>query len=209
MNTYQKEQFDTITDVVHQIGKLPLQEVQALRDLAAEYLQFRKRVAGFLKENFSLACTKKCYESRLSACCSKEGIITFFADVVINILFCSQEEVQQLLSVLKKENTGFKCIYLGDNGCLWRVKPIVCEMFICDQAKTQIFGNNTRAQSHWESLEKERKHYTWPDRPVLFDRLEALFLDYGTASPLMYCHNSPGLLRVKQKAKLNTDIKRT
>ena len=206
MNTYQKEQFDTITDVVIQIGKLPLQEVQALRDLAAEYLQFRKRVESFLKENFGSACTKKCYESRLSACCSKEGIITFFADIVINVLSVSQEEVQHLLSVLMKENTGYKCIYLGDNGCLWRVKPIVCEMFICDQAKSQIFNNNPRASRQWASLEKERKQYTWPDRPVLFDHLEALFLDYGTTSPLMYCHNSPGLLRVKQKAKLNTDV---
>ena len=42
---------------------------------------------------------------------------------------------------------------------------------------------------------------TWPDRPVLFDELEKLFIKEGYDSPLMYCHKSPGLLRLKSKSK--------
>ncbi|CAB1071247.1 hypothetical protein D1AOALGA4SA_1164 [Olavius algarvensis Delta 1 endosymbiont] len=52
-------------------------------------------------------------------------------------------------------------------------------------------------------LEAERQHFTWPDRPVLFDDLESYFLKTGCRSPLMYLHNSPGLLRIKQKAGLD------
>lgn len=202
MNDYQKEQFDTIFSVLGHITQLSKQEQATLQDLTAEYRQFRRGVAEFLKENFSAVCTEKCYSSRLSACCSREGIITFFADIVVNILSSGKDEVETLLTVLKKENTGSKCIYLGEAGCLWRLKPIVCEMFLCDQAKSRIFGNSSRSKRLWSKLENERKRYTWPDRPVLFDRLEALFLNHGISSPLMYCHNSPGLLRVKQKAKL-------
>jgi len=49
-------------------------------------------------------------------------------------------------------------------------------------------------------LEAKRKRFTWPDQPVLFDDLESYFMKSGYRSPLMYLHNSPGLLRVKQKA---------
>ena len=49
-------------------------------------------------------------------------------------------------------------------------------------------------------FEEKRRQYTWPDQPVLFDKLEALFVEAGYRSSLMYLHNSPGLLRVKQKA---------
>jgi hypothetical protein len=34
----------------------------------------------------------------------------------------------------------------------------------------------------------------------LFDELEQLFIDAGYRSPLMYLHNGPGLLRVKERA---------
>jgi len=51
-------------------------------------------------------------------------------------------------------------------------------------------------------LEQESRRFKWPDRPVLFDTLEKLFLDAGFHSPLMYLHTSPGLLRVKQQAGL-------
>jgi hypothetical protein len=41
--------------------------------------------------------------------------------------------------------------------------------------------------------------YTWPSRPVLFDKLEELFIQEGFDSPIMYFHHSPGLLRLKAK----------
>jgi hypothetical protein len=46
------------------------------------------------------------------------------------------------------------------------------------------------------------KSFRWPDRPVLFDQLEQVFMAVGCRSPLMYINTSPGLLRIKQKAGL-------
>ena len=73
-------------------------------------------------------------------------------------------------------------------------------MFLCDRSKDQVFSKNPELKSEWELLEAKRKRYTWPDQPVLFDDLESYFMKSGYHSPLMYLHNSPGLLRVKQKA---------
>ncbi|MGD9244161.1 MAG: hypothetical protein PVH36_04470, partial [Desulfobacterales bacterium] len=112
-----------------------------------------------------------------------------------------KKEIDALLATLQKPNTGFKCIYLGNNGCMWRVKPIVCEMFLCEQAKKEVFGEKAWTEDAWNELKQRKKLYTWPDRPVLFDDLERYFMDAGYSSPLMYLHNSPGLLRIKKQAK--------
>lgn len=91
-------------------------------------------------------------------------------------------------------------MYLGAAGCRWRIKPIVCQMFLCGPSKAKVFRQHPEAESEWLELEQLRKKFTWPDRPVLFDILEKYFIAMGCASPLMYMHQSPGLLRVKQKA---------
>ena len=170
--------------------------------LAADYLSFRADVNRFLTTYFHRVCTQTCYQNRLSACCSREGIITFFADIVVNVLVSDSQEIEDLISILKEPNTGFKCIYLAEDGCRWKVKPIVCEMFLCDKAKETIFTQNSQIQRQWSLFEEQRKQYTWPDQPVLFDELEKYFMEAGYRSTLMYLHNSPGLLRVKQKAGL-------
>jgi hypothetical protein len=144
----------------------------------------------------------------LSACCTLEGVITYFAEMVINALFSGDREIGSLQSALQGEGTNEKCIYLGDKGCLWRIKPIVCEMFLCDRAKDEVFGENPECKKGWEKLEKHRKRFTWPDKPVLFDDLEQYFIKGGLSSPLMYFHNSPGLLRVKHKAKHSSSPQR-
>lgn len=74
-------------------------------------------------------------------------------------------------------------------------------MYLCDRSKEEVFAKNSQLADQWELLEQKRKRFTWPDRPVLFDDLETFFLDAGCRSPLMYMHNSPGLLRVKRQAK--------
>ncbi|MFC1494817.1 hypothetical protein ACFL6W_06030 [Thermodesulfobacteriota bacterium] len=51
-----------------------------------------------------------------------------------------------------------------------------------------------------DQLKEDEKCFTWPDKPVLFDELEALFIKKDFDSPLMYFHKSPGLLRVKSEA---------
>jgi hypothetical protein len=201
MNSYHKEQIDAFTLVKGHFDNLPASEQQTLTASVADYLRFRQDVDGFLSAHFSDICTQTCYQSRLSACCSREGIVTFFADVVINVLVSTRNELDNLLAVLNRPNDGFKCVYLSGEGCQWRLKPIVCQMYLCKRSKKEVFGENPQLQNEWALLEQKRKRFTWPDRPVLFDDLESYFMKAGYHSPLMYLHNSPGLLRVKQQAK--------
>lgn len=200
INPYQQEQMKALDLVDRRIQALPQAERERLKALCAGYLQFLNEVDNFLDCHLKAVCTEKCYQSRLSACCSREGIITFFADVVINVLFSKPTQVQKLKSVLKGPGKEFKCVYLSDEGCLWHIKPIVCKMFLCDRAKETVFAGNDESRKAWEKLEQRRKRFTWPDRPVLFDDLERYFIEAGCQSPLMYMHNSPGLLRVKKKS---------
>lgn len=202
MNSYQKEQAESLAMVQRHLETLSAAQRKALEMKISDYLLFRDEVHTFLCEHFRDLCTEKCYRNNLSACCSREGIITFFGDMVINALVSQSEEINALMAVLQKPNTGFKCIYLGNTGCMWRVKPIVCEMFLCDQAQDRVFGEKPWAEDVWNELKHRKKLYTWPDRPVLFDDLERYFMDAGYTSPLMYLHNSPGLLRIKKRASL-------
>jgi hypothetical protein len=200
MSDYQFEQLEALSRVRLHLKALSRVEIEKLRVLIGDYLEFRRRADRFLGTYFGTVCDKTCYRSRLSACCSREGIITFFADVVINLLMSEEKEVDALAKVLGTENTGFKCVYLGQDGCLWRIKPIVCQMFLCEPAKARVFDKHPEAEAEWLDLERRRRHFTWPDRPVLFDVLEKYFITAGCASSLMYLHNSPGLLRLKRKA---------
>jgi len=201
MNDYQKEQFIAFAMVQKYLTGLEDSKRGALKVSVSDYLAFRSDVDVFLSAHFSRLCNQKCYLSRRSACCSREGIITFFADIVIDVLVSDRSEIDGLMEILQKPNKGYKCVYLTENGCRWRVKPIVCEMFLCDQAKQQVFGKNTQLKKEWELLEHRRKQFTWPDQPVLFDALEEHFMEAGHESPLMYLHNSPGLLLVKKRGK--------
>ena len=201
MNSYQIEQAEALSMVQVHLASLPTSEVKRLHSKIADYLAFRNEVDAFLHGHFSEICNQKCYRSNLSACCARESIITFFGDVVVNVLVSRVHEVQALISVLQQPNDGFKCVYLGGQGCLWRVKPIVCEMFLCRQAKTGVFKGDPSVHDTWKKLQQEKRRFTWPDRPVLFDDLERYFIDAGYHSPLMVMHHSPGLLRVKREAK--------
>jgi hypothetical protein len=201
MNAYNEEQLETITAVVDCLKRLSLAEVTGLKKRIHNYLQFRKEIALFLNRHFLEICTQTCYESRQSACCSREGITTFFADVVINALVCQEEDMAVLMHVLKKPVKDAKCVYLRETGCLWHVKPIVCEMFLCRRARKKVFEENPDALKTWRKLRHRKKRYTWPSRPVLFDALEGYFRARGVRTSLMYFHNSPGLLRVKSQAQ--------
>ncbi len=201
-SSYQAEQLEALRLVRMHLKSMPNTERDRLRAQIADYMAFRRRMDEFLDLNFGAVCSSTCYRSRLSACCSREGIVTFFADVVINLLHSGQREIELLVTALQTENTGLKCVYLGEQGCLWRVKPIVCQMFLCNPAKARVFGARPELQSEWAGFERERKRFTWPDRPVLFDLLETYFISAGCSSSLMYLHQSPGLLRVKHRAGL-------
>jgi hypothetical protein len=112
----------------------------------------------------------------------------------------SDEEIDRLVHALLTPNVGLKCVYLGNKGCVWRTKPVVCEMFLCEHARRTVFSRDPDAQQRWQRLRQREKTYTWPSRPVLFDYLETVFIKAGYDSSLMYFHNSAGLLRVKDQS---------
>ena len=201
MSEYNQEQYESLSMVRQHLATLGAQKIQNLKATLRDYLVFRRKVDALLNEHFAEICSQTCYRSRLSACCSREGIITFFADVVINALNSSAAEIETMLKALEQPNTGYKCVYLGQQGCMWRVKPIVCEMFLCERAQHGVLQEKPALQGQWDELNRRKKRFTWPDRPVLFDDLEKTFMDAGHTSPLMYLHNSPGLLRVKRQRR--------
>ena len=203
-NTYHHEQLQTLQLVRKYLDSLTPQ-AYTLKDTLTDYLAFRNDLDHFLTRHFNDICSENCFRSRLSACCSREGIVAFFADVLVNAVMSNDEQLDRIESVLSQANTGFKCVFLGDEGCLWQITPIVCAMFLCDSARDKVFDGKEELRQCWEALEAQKKRFTWPDRPVLFDDLEALFSDAGLHSPLMYLHDSPGLLRVKKLAGLDGD----
>ena len=201
MSSYNQEQSDALDMVQRYVAGLGEAEKADLVGSLDDYLRFRQSVDDFLQTHFGSVCSKACYQSRLSACCSREGIVTFFADVVINVLVSTPQEIDRLSETLRQDDNALKCVYLGRNGCLWRLKPIVCAMFLCDRAENEVFRDRPALRRQWEAYREHKKRFTWPDRPVLFDDLESIFIADGCTSPLMYLHNSPGLIRVKQEAK--------
>ena len=199
LSPYNQQQKDAILMVRQYLTLIPDSELRWLRQRIRPYLKFRKDVAYFQQQHFADICSQKCFTSRTSACCGREGIITFFADVVINVLLSTEQEVDKILETLEEDTGGFNCVYLNESGCLWICKPIVCEMFLCEHAKNSVLADNESLISQWQLLRKRERRYTWPNRPVLFDELEDLFLRAGFDSPLMYLHKSPGLRRLKAK----------
>ena len=196
---YNRQHRDAFLMVQRYLGSISPSLMSRVKGRVQAYIKFRSEVAQFQVQHFSEICTYKCFTSQTSACCGREGIAAFFADVVINVLLSSPAEVDDILEALSHEPVGFKCVYLKEQGCLWRLKPIVCEMFLCKHAKDSVFTGNNAIAAQWEKLRRRERRYTWPSRPVLFDRLEELFIQAGFQSPLMYFHRSPGLLRVKKR----------
>jgi hypothetical protein len=198
---YNQEQAEAIVMVRRHLEGLTPDARARLRRRIRSYLAFRGEVARFHGAHLATVCSEKCFSNETSACCGREGIATFFADVVINLLLSSPAEIDALLRAVSEPVTGPDCVYLSGEGCLWLLKPIVCEMFLCDHVKTQILGKDRSLRKRWEGLRRRERLYTWPTRPVLFDELEALFRAAGLDSPLMYFHKSPGLLRLKARAR--------
>lgn len=198
---YREEQLHNQECVQAYFARQGAAETELLRGWCRDYIRFREDVAAFQARYLHALCNAACYQAQRSACCNKDGIITFFADLVVNVLESDTRELAALVASLKQPRDDMKCIYLGPQGCRWRVKPIVCEMFLCDRAQQKIFSASAVAEM-WEGMKKRALAFRWPDRPVLFDRIESRFMAAGVSSSLMYLHNSPGLLRIKRKAGL-------
>lgn len=204
MSSYNRQQKEALLMVREYLEGLPPPRREALRESIEPYLAFRGEVARFQEEFFSSLCSRKCFSDRTSACCGREGILTFFADVVINVLLSTGDEVDSLLSTLDRDRGGDNCVYLDEAGCRWRLKPIICEMFLCDEARGKVLGGSEDLARRWEDLRQREHVFTRPTQPVLFDDLERLFIEAGLESPLMYFHFSPGLLRLKARHGLGT-----
>ncbi|MFW6284442.1 MAG: hypothetical protein ACOC1H_03540 [Desulfosalsimonas sp.] len=195
MNDYQTEQREALQIVRRHLHQIQLADLQ---EQINAYLEFRRKTARFYNASIEPVCEKKCFATGISGCCTKDGIIVFFADVVINALQSTTRQLDRLERAIDSPAFAGKCIFLTQTGCTWQIKPIVCEMFVCHPARQQAFAASPSKAEEWKALEQERKTFTWPDQPVLFERLESVFLNLGQRSTLMHIHKSPGLLRIKQ-----------
>jgi hypothetical protein len=202
MNDYQEEQWDALSKSREAICCFKPAEAGMLRDKIGPYLKFRRQLDIFHSVHLERHCVRSCYENHLSGCCSKDGIVTFWADVIINTLLCSQTQLDDLAVALTEPAYPQKCTYLGPKGCRWQLRPLMCALFLCDAVKTKAFVDDHAAETQWEALRSRANEFRWPDKPVLFDWLESHFLAKGIRSSLMYINTSPGLLRIKRKAGL-------
>lgn len=191
---------DALIQLFNSMDNLSARQRCHLDRLIKPYADFRRRLDAFLSRHFADQCSQSCFESMVSACCSKDGILIFWADLVVNACFSTLRQRDALAGSVSTPHWDNKCIYLKPGGCCWQVRPLVCAMFLCDQVQEQVFKSDTKAAEQWETLEAESKSFRWPDRPVLFDDLEKFFIERGCDSSLMHLHKSPGLLRVKQSA---------
>jgi hypothetical protein len=202
VSEYNREQRVSLHALQEVLLHLSTSESLALQKASEHYLRFREELDRFQLEVFGPVCRKVCYDTELSACCGFESIFTFFADQVINCLCSTGDEIDELLRLLEKPNLTSRCVYLGETGCLWKVRPISCAMFICEDVKKQVFMKNPDSERIWVQFMSREKEFTLPIKPVLFDDLESQFMIRGLHSPHMYYHQSPGLLRVKKRAGL-------
>lgn len=185
---------------------LPAGEIAQLRAQISAYVDFRQALERFHFQYFESTCQKSCFETGLSACCSFESIIVFFADQVINYLNSEPEEIAVIFRVLERPNTSGKCVFLGNEGCIWRVRPVSCATFFCDQAKKKVFAEHPETESSLKDFQKQEEEFTWPVKPVLFDEIEKYFINLGVESPHLYFHKSPGLLQLKARAKAKPEL---
>ncbi len=203
ISSYNLDQWTSFRAILEAMGAMDAAELQRLRETARPYLRFREELDLFHKRHVDGHCTTACFEKGISACCGFESIFTFFGDQVITVLFSDEEDMDSLLSPLTMPNTTGKCVYAGPAGCLWKVRPISCAMFFCDDVKKNILQNTEGIEGEWKEMQKREKEFTWPDRQVLFDDLEKCFMACNVDSPFMYFHKSPGLLRIKKQGRRN------
>jgi hypothetical protein len=208
VSEYNLDQWTSFKAIEKACRGLPESELEKLKESLDSYLQFRNALDEYQRRHFAAFCQATCFENKFSACCGFESIFTFFADQIISFLLSTPEELEALLRKLEQVNRTERCVYLGESGCMWRISPISCAMFLCEQAKRTVFGEDRGVEAMWEQLRMQEKEYTLPTKPVLFDDLERYFINLGVDSPHMYFHKSAGLLRLKARFGLKTQAVR-
>ena len=112
MTPYQKEQSESLDIVRSYLPGLLEGERENFRDLVSDYLSFPERAGNFPAEHFSGVCSETCFQSRMSACCSRDGMITFLADVAVNALVSAEADLARLDAALRRphpEKDPFSC----------------------------------------------------------------------------------------------------
>ena len=204
VSEYNRDQWVTFQAVREACEKLSASEIEELENSLQPYLAFRREVESYQSRYLESFCRETCFETGLSGCCGFESIITFFADHVISHLLSEPREMEKIFNILEQPNRSRNCVYLAKSGCLWKVRPISCAMFLCGKLKARFIENDPQGQLLWTELQNREKEFTWPTRPVLFDDLEKVFIDLGAKSPHMHFHQSPGLLRLKAESGLKS-----
>ncbi len=201
LSNYNKQHLESQIKALDAFNKLSENEICRLKWLSLAYIKFRRELDSFTKGLFYNYCNHACFKNRQSKCCGFESIMTFFADEILNIIWGGPEKAETLIKVLEQPNESNHCVYLGEDGCLWYLKPLSCAMFFCEDAKKHVFARNLNAEKLWTVFTKCEKNFTWPDKPVLFDIVEKFFIiKKGVFTPHMYFHLSPGLLKVKKES---------
>jgi hypothetical protein len=197
---YNRDQLASFTAIRDACRRLSEAALRRLLERLQPYLEFRRELEAFQHRYLRQYCRRSCFATGLSACCGFESIITFFADQAITFLIAAAEERHALFDVLEHPGAAGKCVFLGPTGCIWRLPPVTCALFLCDRAKQTVFADDPAAAVLWQGFREGEKRFTHPVQPVLFDELERVFLELGAESPHMYFHSSPGLLRLKARA---------
>ncbi|OIP91493.1 MAG: hypothetical protein AUK55_11135 [Syntrophobacteraceae bacterium CG2_30_61_12] len=195
-NSAQLLSFSAIRQVCERMSG---EELERLRRMIEPYLDYRRQLDQFTRRHFAAFCRDACFQTGLSACCGFESIIIFFADQAINYLCSTAVEMDRILALLERTNRTNHCVFLGPEGCLWRVPPITCAMYVCAAAKEKVFGANPETAVGFDEFREAEKPFTRPTQPVLFDQLEKVFMAHGVATSSMWFHRSPGLIRLKRR----------
>ena len=122
MGDYNQDQVQAITLVRHFLRKASGPTKDRVNSMVHAYLVFIKEVADSQERFFSELCTEKCFTSHTSACCGREGIATFLADVLINAPLSTEKDLDTLLQLLSRDQGGSKCVYFTDQGCARQLK---------------------------------------------------------------------------------------
>lgn len=199
LTPYTARHLETLARLEEELERLEADALSGLREMLAPYLKYRKRTADFFTENLLGDCRRICFAQKRSGCCGRDGIIVFFADFVAELLTSGPDSARRLSAALGGDRGGMNCVYLGPEGCAWSLKPIACEMFLCDEVKEILREKDADLAAAWDHLRGREREFTKPDRPVLFDDLERFFIERGVRDSLMYFHHSPGLLRLKRR----------
>jgi hypothetical protein len=199
LSPYTSQHLETLAVLTRQLKELEAAESEKLRGMLGPYLAYREETAHFFRDHLIGGCRRRCLAKNSSGGCGRAGVNVLFSDIVVVHHTAAAEKVDDLGRALEGDRGGKNCAYLGREGCHWAMKPIACEMFLCDELKEEIFAADDGLRREWEQLRAREKEFTKPDRPVLFDDLERFFIEKGVENPLMYFHHSPGLLRLKRK----------